>query len=86
VANVATLVSRLRRALGSEVIHGDRQGYRPGDLAVVVDLDEAARLTDRAERELEPTLTPDELNARLDATLTATTHGELSQAARDLPA
>jgi hypothetical protein len=31
-------------------------------------------------------LTLDELNARLDATLTARTHGELSQAARDLPA
>src|ERR1700684_988172 len=30
-------------------------------------------------------LTLDELNARLDATLTAITHGELSQAARDLP-
>jgi hypothetical protein len=30
-------------------------------------------------------LTLDELNARLDATLTATTHGELSQAAWDLP-
>jgi Domain of unknown function (DUF1707)/Winged helix DNA-binding domain len=30
-------------------------------------------------------LTLDELNARLDATLTATTHRELSQAARDLP-
>ena len=30
-------------------------------------------------------LTLDELNARLDATLTATTHGELSQAAQDLP-
>jgi DNA-binding MarR family transcriptional regulator len=30
-------------------------------------------------------LTLDELNARLDATLTATTHGELSEAARDLP-
>jgi DNA-binding SARP family transcriptional activator/tetratricopeptide (TPR) repeat protein len=55
VPNVATLVSRLRRALGSEVIHGGRQGYQLGDLAVVVDLDEAARLTDRAERELEPT-------------------------------
>ena len=27
----------------------------------------------------------DELDARLDATLTATTHGELSQATRDLP-
>jgi DNA-binding MarR family transcriptional regulator len=30
-------------------------------------------------------LTFDELSARLDATLTATTHGELAQAARDLP-
>ncbi len=30
-------------------------------------------------------LTLDELNARLDATLTARTHGELAQAARDLP-
>jgi len=27
----------------------------------------------------------DELDARLDATLTATTHGELSQTTRDLP-
>lgn len=48
-------MSRLRRALGSEVIHGGRQGYQLGDLAVVVDLDEAAWLTDRAERELEST-------------------------------
>jgi DNA-binding transcriptional ArsR family regulator len=31
-------------------------------------------------------LTLDELNARLEATLTATTHGELSRATRDLPA
>ncbi len=30
-------------------------------------------------------LTLDELNARLDATLTARTHGELAQAVRDLP-
>jgi DNA-binding PadR family transcriptional regulator len=31
-------------------------------------------------------LTLDELNARLDAALTATTHGELSRATQDLPA
>jgi len=30
-------------------------------------------------------LTLDELNARLDAALTATTHGELAQAVRALP-
>ncbi|MGN6678992.1 MAG: AAA family ATPase, partial [Streptosporangiaceae bacterium] len=53
VENVATLVSRLRRALGSGVIHGGRQGYRLGDAGIVVDLDEARRLTIRAERELE---------------------------------
>ena len=56
VANVATLVRRLRRALGSGVIRGGRQGYQLGDPGIVVDLDEAARLTSRAERELE--LTP----------------------------
>jgi hypothetical protein len=30
-------------------------------------------------------LTPEELNARLEATLTATTYGDLSQVTRDLP-
>jgi DNA-binding SARP family transcriptional activator/tetratricopeptide (TPR) repeat protein len=49
--NVATLVSRLRAALGAGVIQGGRQGYRlavgPG---VGVDLDAAARYCDHAER------------------------------------
>jgi hypothetical protein len=50
---VATLVSRLRRALGSDAIRGGRQGYQlAGGPGVVVDLDEAARLTGHAEREL----------------------------------
>jgi len=41
--NVATLVSRLRRALGDGVIQGGRPGYRLGAApAVRVDLDEAA--------------------------------------------
>ncbi len=40
--NVATLVSRLRRALGSSVINGGRQGYRLGDAGIAVDLDEAS--------------------------------------------
>ncbi len=38
--NIATLVSRLRAALGQDVIDGSRDGYRLG--AVTVDLDEAA--------------------------------------------
>jgi DNA-binding SARP family transcriptional activator/tetratricopeptide (TPR) repeat protein len=51
--HVATLVSRLRRVLGSDAIHGGRQGYQLADApGVVVDLDEAARLTSHAEREL----------------------------------
>jgi DNA-binding SARP family transcriptional activator/tetratricopeptide (TPR) repeat protein len=51
--HVATLVSRLRRVLGSDAIRGGRQGYQlAGGPGVVVDLDEAARLTGHAEREL----------------------------------
>jgi DNA-binding SARP family transcriptional activator len=51
--HVATLVSRLRRILGSEVIRGGRQGYQlAGSQAIVIDLDEAARLISHAEREL----------------------------------
>ena len=51
--HVATLVSRLRRILGSEVIRGGRQGYQlAGSQAIMIDLDEAARLTSHAEREL----------------------------------
>jgi DNA-binding SARP family transcriptional activator len=49
--NVATLVSRLRAALGADVIQGGRQGYRlaagPG---VGVDLDAAARYCQHAEQ------------------------------------
>ena len=43
--NVATLVSRLRAALGPGAVAGSRTGYRLGDaLSDGVDLDEAARL------------------------------------------
>jgi DNA-binding SARP family transcriptional activator len=53
VRSVATLVSRLRRALGREVIRGGRQGYRLGGApGIVVDLDVAGRLTSRAEQQL----------------------------------
>jgi DNA-binding SARP family transcriptional activator len=51
--NIATLVSRLRRALGADVIHGGRHGYRIGPPTVVqVDLDDAGRWADQAERRL----------------------------------
>jgi DNA-binding SARP family transcriptional activator len=51
--NVATLVSRLRGALGPGVILGGRQGYRlAGEPRVSVDLDVAARYCDQAERKL----------------------------------
>jgi hypothetical protein len=54
-------------------------GMRAGD----ADRDAAAAAL--AEHFAQGRLTLDELIARLDATLTATTHGELAQAARDLP-
>ncbi len=52
-ANVATLVSRLRAALGAGVIDGSRAGYRllTGS-SVVVDLDEAAELVAEADARL----------------------------------
>ena len=62
----------------------DRQAPAPGARAGDADRDAAAAAL--GEHFAQGKLTLDELNARLDATLTATTHGELSQAARDLPA
>jgi DNA-binding SARP family transcriptional activator/predicted ATPase len=51
--NVATLVSRLRAALGPGVILGGRDGYRlGGEPEVCVDLDVAARYCEQAERRL----------------------------------
>ena len=51
--NVATLVSRLRAMLGSEVITGGREGYRLGmPPAVRVDVDAAAELVAEAARRL----------------------------------
>jgi DNA-binding MarR family transcriptional regulator len=54
-------------------------GVRAGD----ADRDAAAAAL--GEHFAQGRLTLDELSVRLDATLTATTHGELSQAAQDLP-
>ena len=51
--NVATLVSRLRGALGPDIILGGRPGYRLADEpGVSVDLDIAARYCAQAERKL----------------------------------
>ena len=48
--NVATLVSRLRRALGASVIRGARGSYRLSDGAAIwVDVDAAAELVARAQ-------------------------------------
>lgn len=53
VQNVATLVSRLRGALGAGIVTGGRDGYRLGGApGVRVDLDLAAGLVDEAERRL----------------------------------
>ncbi len=51
--NVATLVSRLRAALGADLIQGGRTGYRLAGTNAVVDLDEAARFCAQAEGKLD---------------------------------
>ncbi|MCW2700144.1 MAG: transcriptional regulator, putative ATPase, winged helix family [Blastococcus sp.] len=48
-AGIASLVSRLRRVLGTDAVVGSRDGYRWG--AAETDLDRARRLLDDAERE-----------------------------------
>jgi DNA-binding SARP family transcriptional activator len=61
VRNVATLVSRLRAALGPDVVVGDGSGYRLGD-APRVDLYQADAILARAEARLaghEPARDPD---------------------------
>jgi DNA-binding transcriptional ArsR family regulator len=65
------------------VAREDHQAPAPDVRAGDADRDAAAAAL--GEHFAQGRLTLDELNARLDATLTATTHGELSQAARDLP-
>ena len=67
----------------SRVARQDHQAPAPGVRAGDADRDAAAAAL--GEHFAQGRLTLDELNARLDATLTATTHGELSQATRDLP-
>ncbi len=68
-------LARLPALAGQEPAPGLRAGDADRDAA-------AAAL---AEHFAQGRLTLDELSARLDATLTAATYGELSQAVRDLP-
>jgi DNA-binding transcriptional ArsR family regulator len=65
------------------VARQDDQPPAPGVRAGDADRDAAAAAL--GEHFAQGRLTLDELSARLDVTLTATTHGELSQVAQDLP-
>ena len=67
----------------SPVARDDHQAPAPYVRAGDADRDTAAAAL--GEHFAQGRLTLDELDVRLAATLTATTHGELSQAARDLP-
>jgi hypothetical protein len=66
------------------VARADHPAPAPG--VRVGDADRDAMAAALAEHFVQGSLTLDELVARLDVALTATTHGELSRAARDLPA
>jgi DNA-binding MarR family transcriptional regulator len=66
-----------------QAARGDHQAPAPGLRAGDADRDAAAAAL--REHFAHGRLTLDELDARLGATLTATTYGELSQAAQDLP-
>jgi DNA-binding MarR family transcriptional regulator len=62
-----------------------RQDQAPEPYVRVGDADRDAAAAALGEHFAQGRLTLDELDARLDAALSATTHGELSQAAWDLP-
>ena len=66
-----------------QVDRQDRQAPAPGVRAGDADRDTAAAAL--GEHFAQGRLTLDELSSRLEATLTAITYGELSEAARDLP-
>jgi DNA-binding transcriptional ArsR family regulator len=74
----AAMLRQLPPAAGA-VHHAPAPGMRVGD----ADRDAAAAAL--GEHFAQGRLTLDELSARLDATLTASTYGELAEAARDLP-
>jgi hypothetical protein len=67
----------------AQVARQDHQAPAPGARAGDADRDAAAAAL--GEHFAQGRLTRDELSTRLEATLTATTHGQLSQATWDLP-
>lgn len=66
-----------------ELLSGHHEAPAPAQRVADADRDAAAAAL--GEHFAQSRLTLDELTARLDAALTATTHGELAKAARDLP-
>jgi hypothetical protein len=76
-------------ALDPRIHHPERlasQDHRPPAPGLRAgDADRDAAAATLGEHFAQGTLTLDELHARLEATLTATMHGELSQVTRDLP-
>ena len=81
---IAALTGRGRDAL-DRYATALRQPRRPGPDARASDADRTAAAAALAEHYAQGRLTFDEFSLRLEATLTARTHGQLAQAAQDLP-
>ncbi len=77
-------IAVLRQSPRQARARDDHQAPAPHERVSDADRDTAAAAL--GEHFAQGRLTLDELNARLEATLTARTHGELAQAACDLPA
>jgi DNA-binding transcriptional ArsR family regulator len=91
-ARTAALTRGGRAALGRytatlrRLAPPEREGNQPPPPGIRAgDADREVAAAALGEHYAQGRLTLDELGARLDATLTATTHGELSQATQDLP-
>ncbi|HEY2519680.1 MAG TPA: DUF1707 domain-containing protein [Streptosporangiaceae bacterium] len=83
-ARAAVLTSHGRTAL-DRYASDLRRGPRPGPDTRAGDADRDAAAAALADHYAQGRLTFDELEVRLEVTLTAKTYGELSRAARDLP-
>lgn len=81
---IAALTGRGRDAL-DRYASALRQPRRPGPDGRAGDADRTAAAAALAEHYAQGRLTFDEFSLRLEATLTAETHGQLARAAQDLP-